>query len=48
MESAGDGSSNAPGEGEVNQSQEHANPPGMTSAERCKAAMAKFLENQSV
>ena len=47
MESAGDGSSNAPGEGEVNQSQGNANPQGMTSVERCEAAMAQFLENQA-
>ena len=40
MESAGDGSSNAPGEGEVNQSQGHGNPPVMTGAKRVEAAMA--------
>ena len=47
MESAGDRSSNAPGEGEVNQPQGNGNPPILTGAERVEAAMAQFLENQA-
>ena len=47
MESAGDGSSNAPGNGEIDQPEGHGNPPVMTSAERIEATMAQFLGNQA-
>ena len=47
MENAEDVSSNGPGNGEINQSQEHGVPPPPPPPNRLEIAMAMLLENQN-